>query len=73
LARAFARNRQYQFFTLALPVVFLVIFASVFGLMRVAHERYHRLSAAHRHLLEQRPCHGLGSKPPQIRWAPPGR
>jgi ABC-2 type transport system permease protein len=30
-ARAFARNRQYQFFTLALPVLFLVIFASVFG------------------------------------------
>jgi ABC-2 type transport system permease protein len=29
--RAFARNRQYQFFTLALPVLFLVIFASVFG------------------------------------------
>ncbi|MBO0770320.1 MAG: ABC transporter permease [Actinobacteria bacterium] len=29
--RAFLRNRQYQFFTLALPVLFLVIFASVFG------------------------------------------
>lgn len=29
--RAFARNRQAQFFTLALPVLFLVIFASVFG------------------------------------------
>ena len=29
--RAFARNRQWQFFTLALPVLFLVIFASVFG------------------------------------------
>jgi ABC-2 type transport system permease protein len=29
--RAFVRNRQYQFFTLALPVLFLVIFASVFG------------------------------------------
>jgi ABC-2 type transport system permease protein len=29
--RAFARNRQYQFFTLALPVLFMVIFASVFG------------------------------------------
>jgi ABC-2 type transport system permease protein len=29
--RAFARNRQSQFFTLALPVLFLVIFASVFG------------------------------------------
>jgi ABC-2 type transport system permease protein len=29
--RAFLRNRQAQFFTLALPVVFLVIFASVFG------------------------------------------
>jgi ABC-2 type transport system permease protein len=29
--RAFARNRQHQFFTLALPVLFLVIFASVFG------------------------------------------
>jgi ABC-2 type transport system permease protein len=29
--RAFARNRQYQFFTLALPILFLVIFASVFG------------------------------------------
>ena len=29
--RAFLRNRQSQFFTLALPVVFLVIFASVFG------------------------------------------
>src|SRR6516165_814738 len=30
-ARAFARNRQSQFFALALPVLFLVIFASVFG------------------------------------------
>ena len=29
--RAFARNRQLQFFTLVLPVLFLVIFASVFG------------------------------------------
>ena len=29
--RAFARNRQSRFFTLALPVLFLVIFASVFG------------------------------------------
>jgi ABC-2 type transport system permease protein len=29
--RAFARNRQSQFFTLAMPVLFLVIFASVFG------------------------------------------
>ena len=29
--RAFFRNRQAQFFTLALPVLFLVIFASVFG------------------------------------------
>ena len=29
--RAFALNRQSQFFTLALPVLFLVIFASVFG------------------------------------------
>jgi ABC-2 type transport system permease protein len=29
--RAFARNRQWQFFTLVLPVLFLVIFASVFG------------------------------------------
>ena len=29
--RAFLRNRQFQFFTLALPVLFLVIFASVFG------------------------------------------
>ncbi len=29
--RAFVRNRQSQFFTLALPVLFLVIFASVFG------------------------------------------
>jgi ABC-2 type transport system permease protein len=29
--RAVLRNRQYQFFTLALPVLFLVIFASVFG------------------------------------------
>ncbi len=28
---AFLRNRQSQFFTLALPVLFLVIFASVFG------------------------------------------
>jgi ABC-2 type transport system permease protein len=28
---AFARNRQAQFFTLVLPVLFLVIFASVFG------------------------------------------
>jgi hypothetical protein len=27
--RAFLRNRQSQFFTLALPVLFLVIFASV--------------------------------------------
>ena len=29
--RAFLRNRQSQFFTIALPVLFLVIFASVFG------------------------------------------
>ena len=29
--RAFLRNRQAQFFTLALPILFLVIFASVFG------------------------------------------
>ncbi|HET7018520.1 MAG TPA: ABC transporter permease [Streptosporangiaceae bacterium] len=29
--RAFLRNRQSQFFTLALPVLFLVIFASLFG------------------------------------------
>jgi ABC-type transport system involved in cytochrome c biogenesis permease component len=29
--RAFVRNRQSQFFTLALPVLFLLIFASVFG------------------------------------------
>src|SRR6266496_5668543 len=29
--RAFLRNRQARFFTLALPVLFLVIFASVFG------------------------------------------
>src|SRR5258708_11364289 len=29
--RAFIRNRQSQFFTLVLPVLFLVIFASVFG------------------------------------------
>lgn len=29
--RAFLRNRQSQFFTLVLPVLFLVIFASVFG------------------------------------------
>ncbi len=29
--RAFARNRQSQVFTVALPVLFLVIFASVFG------------------------------------------
>ncbi len=29
--RAFLRNRQSRFFTLALPVMFLVIFASVFG------------------------------------------
>ncbi|HEX6662428.1 MAG TPA: ABC transporter permease, partial [Gaiellaceae bacterium] len=28
---AFARNRQSQFFALVLPVLFLVIFASVFG------------------------------------------
>ena len=29
--RAFLRNRQSRFFTVALPVLFLVIFASVFG------------------------------------------
>jgi len=29
--RAMLRNRQAQFFTLALPVLFLVIFASIFG------------------------------------------
>ena len=29
--RSFSRNRQSQFFTLALPVLFLIIFASVFG------------------------------------------
>jgi ABC-2 type transport system permease protein len=29
--RASLRNRQSRFFTLALPVLFLVIFASVFG------------------------------------------
>lgn len=35
--RAFFRNRQARFFTLALPVLFLVIFASVFtGTAKVA-------------------------------------
>ena len=35
--RAFFRNRQARFFTLALPVLFLVIFASVFtGTTKVA-------------------------------------
>jgi len=35
--RAFSRNRQARFFTLALPVLFLVIFASVFtGTTKVA-------------------------------------
>jgi len=29
--RAFLRNRQSRYFTLALPMLFLVIFASVFG------------------------------------------
>jgi ABC-2 type transport system permease protein len=29
--RAFLRNRQAQFFTLALPILFLVIFAALFG------------------------------------------
>ena len=29
--RSFLRNRQGRFFTLALPVLFLVIFCSVFG------------------------------------------
>ena len=29
--RAFLRNRQSQFFTLALPILFLVIFAALFG------------------------------------------
>jgi ABC-2 type transport system permease protein len=29
--RAFLRNRQSRFFTIALPILFLVIFASVFG------------------------------------------
>jgi ABC-2 type transport system permease protein len=29
--RAFIRNRQAQFFTLALPILFLVIFAALFG------------------------------------------
>ncbi len=29
--RAFIRNRQSQFFTLALPILFLVIFAALFG------------------------------------------
>ena len=29
--RAFIRNRQAQFFTLTLPVLFLVIFAALFG------------------------------------------
>jgi ABC-2 type transport system permease protein len=28
---AFARNGQSRFFTVALPVIFLVIFASIFG------------------------------------------
>ena len=35
--RAFSRHRQARFFTLALPVLFLVIFASVFtGTAKVA-------------------------------------
>jgi ABC-2 type transport system permease protein len=36
--RAFFRNRQSRFFTLVLPVLFLVIFASLFhgGTVRVA-------------------------------------
>ncbi len=35
--RAFLRNRQSQVFTLALPILFLVIFASVFGGRREHH------------------------------------
>jgi ABC-2 type transport system permease protein len=34
----FARNRQARFFTLALPVIFLVIFVSVFGNNRIGPE-----------------------------------
>jgi len=34
--RAFLRNRQSRFFTIALPVLFLIIFASVFGSHTVA-------------------------------------
>jgi len=34
----FARNRQARFFTLALPVIFLVIFVSVFGNSRIGPE-----------------------------------
>ena len=29
--RAFARNREARFFTILLPLIFLVIFAAVFG------------------------------------------
>jgi ABC-2 type transport system permease protein len=34
----FARNRQARFFTVALPVIFLVIFVSVFGNQRIGPE-----------------------------------
>ncbi len=34
----FARNRQARFFTVALPVIFLVIFVGVFGNQLVGHE-----------------------------------
>jgi ABC-2 type transport system permease protein len=36
--RAFRRNRQARFFTIALPVIFLVIFVSIFGNDRVGPE-----------------------------------
>ena len=41
--RAFFRNRQSQFFTLALPVLFLIIFASVFG----GHDRTVAVAGGH--------------------------
>ena len=71
--RAFLRNRQSQFFTLALPVLFLVIFASVFGgrgnttqvaggpspscVLRARHHRPRRDRGVLRHLV------GLGDHP----------
>ena len=59
--RAFIRNRQSQFFTLALPVLFLVIFASLFG-SRGQHHRGRRRADQHLGVLRARHHRARGDR-----------